>query len=138
MAAQAEQAVQNEAAIRRVMTTPELLDEYVLEFHGPNGPYPVEDKQEDMNYYNYRQQPSQDPRVTPDGAGLDSTTSRLVNPMGYSRPEFPAPPQSMSGERPDISVLSYAVQQDPSTAWQVVDYLQNSGAFRNTVLAMDS
>jgi len=141
MATVAETAERGEAAVRKVMTDPNILANYVMDFYGPNGPYPVQEAQQQLameQNYNYRQPVSYDPRVQADGAGLDSTTSRLVNPIGYQRPEFPAPPQAAPGQAGDIQMLSMAMQQDPSNAWQIIDYLQNNGAFRGTVLAMES
>lgn len=146
MAGQLEAAEGKMAAARQLMTDPNLLAQYVMEFYGPEGPYPVDEAKEQLTAmqqsqqpnYNYRQEPSYDPRIAPDGAGLDSTTSRLVNPIGYERPNFPAPPQAGPGQNVDIGVLSQAIQQNPTEAWKIVDYLQNAGAFRGTVLAMDS
>jgi hypothetical protein len=147
MAGQLEATESQMAAARQLMTDPNLLAQYVMEFYGPEGPYPVDEAKEQLAAmqqsqqfdYNYRQEPSYDPRIQPDGAGLDSTTSRLVDPIGYQRPSFPAPPQSAgAGQNVDISMLGQAYQQNPAEAWKIVDYLQNAGAFRGTVLAMDS
>lgn len=144
MAVELETAQQQEQAVRTVMTDPNILANYVMEFYGPDGPYPVQEAQQQLAMqqqqpdYNYRQPVSYDPRIAPNGAGLDSDTSRIVNPIGYQRPEFPAPPQAATGAPADLNVLSYAIQQDPSNAWQIVDYLERSGALKGTVLAMDS
>ncbi|WP_017302601.1 hypothetical protein [Nodosilinea nodulosa] len=151
-----DQANNEITAIRGLMTNPDRLSQYTLEFFGPNGPYPIEearaaraqrDQMAQQAQYQQQMQMQQqqpqmpgfmDPRVRPDGSGLDSSYARQVDPIGVARPNFPAPPVGQTATPRDLQVLGQVFSQNPQNAYEIIDQLERSGAFRGAVLAVDS
>lgn len=129
--------------VRTVMTEPDILANYVLDFFGPSGPYPIqqrEPQQQPQPQFMQQQYPGEviDPRIMPDGAGLDSTTARPIPPIGIQRPTFPGTPQQYGGGAPNPAILGQVLAQSPQDAWKFVDNLEQQGAFQGLVLAIDS
>jgi hypothetical protein len=155
-ALQLEQAIQREQAVRSVMTDPDRLAAYTSEFFGPNGPYPLAEAQAEAQAQyqqqveaQYQAQAAQqqeqfdmmDPRIRPNGAGLDSDYARQLQPIGaeqFQRPQFPGTPQGQPAGQADISVLNQAYSQNPQEAWRLIDQLDQMGAFRGAILAADN
>ena len=87
-------------AYNEILTNPDVLSDYTLNFFGPQGPYPVYESERDLETPGY-------------------PTGPAVN-QGYG---MPAPPQAAAAQAPQDFWGSFKQQMevDPSQAWRLIN-----------------
>jgi len=91
---------QENLAYNEILTNPDVLSDYTLQFFGPEGPYPVYENESQLETPGYQTQ--------------------AVNPgMG----QFPAPPAAEAPQQPQNFWESFkaTMERDPQNAWRVIN-----------------
>jgi hypothetical protein len=90
-------------AYNEILTNPDVLSDYTLQFFGPEGPYPVYENEAQLETRGY-------------------PTAPVVPSMG----EFPAPPVAADPQQPANFWGSFKQQMDvdPSQAWRLLNQAQ--------------
>jgi type II secretory pathway pseudopilin PulG len=118
-----EAAAEDNAAYHTLLTNPDLLSNYVREFFGPNGPYPVETAQD---------------RLAAEVAAGEAQFAPQA-PV-YQRPQLdmPAPDvQAGSGDSEFWNVFSQISDRRPDMAWQVLSQATPE-ALRSKILVSEA
>ena len=91
---------QENLAYNEILTNPDVLSDYTLQFFGPEGPYPVYENEAQLETPGYQTQ-----AVTP-GMG-----------------QFPAPPTAAAPQQPQNFWESFksTMDRDPQNAWRVIN-----------------
>jgi len=91
---------QENLAYNEILTNPDVLSDYTLQFFGPQGPYPVYENEAQLETPGYQTQ-----AVTP-GMG-----------------QFPAPPAAAAPQQPQNFWESFkaTMDRDPQNAWRVIN-----------------
>ena len=91
---------QENLAYNEILTNPDVLSDYTLQFFGPEGPYPVYENEAQLETPGYQTQ-----AVTP-GLG-----------------QFPAPPAAAAPQQPQNFWESFksTMERDPQNAWRVIN-----------------
>jgi hypothetical protein len=91
---------QENLAYNEILTNPDVLSDYTLQFFGPEGPYPVYENEAQLETPGYQTQ-----AVTP-GMG-----------------QFPAPPAAAAPQQPQNFWESFkaTMDRDPQNAWRVIN-----------------
>lgn len=99
-----EAAAEDNAAYHLMLTDAELLSDYVNDYFGPNGPYPVETSEDRL------------------AADVYASESRYQQPAAYERPqlEMPEPGYQSAGADDFWSVFSSISDRNPQAAWQLL------------------
>jgi len=112
---------QEHAAYEAILTDPDILADYTCEFFGPNGPYPVEEKQAEV-------MAMQQPQMV------------MQQPTGFDRPAMPVPPQPQG----NVDTQNFwdnfgnVAERDPANAWRYLSMAQqNPSVFRQKLLVME-
>jgi hypothetical protein len=112
---------QEHAAYEAILTDPDILADYTCEFFGPNGPYPVEEKQAQVMAMQQQQQ-------------------AVMQPTGFDRPAMPVPPQPQG----NVDTQNFwdnfgnVADRDPANAWRYLSMAQqNPSVFRQKLLVME-
>ena len=95
---------QENLTYNEMLTNPDILSDYTLEFFGPNGPYPVYENEQQLETVGHPTAPAQQ--------------------TGYQNiPGMPAPPAAAAPEQPADFWGSFKEQmdRDPSQAWRLVN-----------------
>jgi len=94
---------QENLAYNEILTNPDVLSDYTLQFFGPEGPCPVYESETELETPGYRTAP------------IDS-----VNPY------MPAPPSATAPQRPENFWGSFKQQMDmdPANAWRLLNQAQ--------------
>ena len=121
------QELNNEHKIyEKILTDPDVLADYTVQFFGKNGPYPIPDKQVAPTYQHVGQQtPQAAPQVRPQAAQ-------------YQRPEMPVPPQPQAPENAGDFWNNFGniAERDPQNAWRYLN-TQTPETFRQKMLVME-
>ena len=90
-------------AYNEILTNPDVLSDYTLEFFGPNGPYPVYGSEQELETRGYPTAP--------------------VGQQGQAVPGLPAPPQAEGPQQPQDFWGAFKAQMDydPTQAWRIVN-----------------
>lgn len=115
-------AAEDNSAYHLLLTDPDLLANYVSDFYGPEGPYPVETAQDRL-------------------AAEVQASERFYEPQApsYQRPqlEMPDPTVQAGGPGSDFwSVFSQVSERNPAMAWQVLSQATPE-ALRSKVLVSE-
>lgn len=89
-------------AYNEILTNPDILSDYTLQFFGPQGPYPVYESEQELETPGYPTGPAQ----------------------GYADlSQMPAPPQAAAAQQPGDFWGSFKQQMevDPSQAWRLIN-----------------
>lgn len=91
-------------AYNEILTNPDVLSDYTLQFFGPEGPYPVYESEADLETTGYPTQPVSQQAMAP-GA------------------QMPAPPQAAAPQAPTDFWGSFKQQMeaDPTQAWRLIN-----------------
>lgn len=118
-------AADERAALRRVLTEPEILSDYVEQFFGPNGPYPTQTPGEQARAS------MQEGLVQPTGPLLphprqdDVSMGRVAQAQPFQRPQvppMPAPAANPQGNPSSFwSSFSRTMDVRPQMAYQLLD-----------------
>ena len=117
------------SAYEAILTDPDLLADYTVQFFGPEGPYPVNEG-----------------NAQPAGmrTGVDPMPRQAPAPrpeqQQFQRPEMPVPPQPQPQGNPEDFWNSFGslADQDPSQAWRYLNMAsQNPEVFRQKLLVME-
>lgn len=119
-----QELAQEHQAYETILTDPDVLADYTCEFFGPNGPYPVQDSQ---------QQQPQELAYVPQQAAV-------APPQQFERQDMPVPPSPQL----DMDASNFwnnfgaVADRDPSNAWRYLSQAQrNPGVFRQKLLVME-
>ena len=118
---------QEHQAYEAILTNPDVLADYTCEFFGPNGPYPVEEKQAEVMAM--QQQQMMAAQVAPQMAA-----------GGFERPNMPVPPSpQMDGDASSFwNNFGSVAERDPANAWRYLSMAQqNPSVFRQKLLVME-
>ena len=118
-----EAAAEDNAAYHTLLTNPDLLSNYVQEFYGPNGPYPVETPQD---------------RLAAEVAAAEMQYAPQA--PAYQRPQLdmPAPDvQAGSVDSEFWNVFSQISDRRPDMAWQVLSQATPE-ALRSKILVSEA
>ena len=89
-------------AYNEILTNPDILSDYTLQFFGPEGPYPVYESEQELETPRYPTGPAQ----------------------GYADlSQMPAPPHAAAPQQPGDFWGSFKQQMevDPSQAWRLIN-----------------
>jgi len=89
-------------AYNEILTNPDILSDYTLQFFGPQGPYPVYESEQELETRGYPTGPAR----------------------GYADlSQMPAPPQAAAAQQPVDFWGSFKQQMDvdPSQAWRLIN-----------------
>lgn len=124
-----QELAQEHQAYETILTDPDVLADYTCEFFGPNGPYPVQDSQ---------QQQTQEMAYAAQQAAM--TAPQQVAPQQFERPDMPVPPSPQM----DMDANNFwnnfgtVADRDPANAWRYLSQAQrNPGVFRQKLLVME-
>jgi hypothetical protein len=108
-------AAEDNAAYHIMLTNPDVLSEYVNEFFGENGPYPVETSQDRL-----RKEVAASSQVLP--AAPEAPQPQAATP-GYQRPQMdmPAPGVQQGGGAQFWNQFSQLSDANPAMAWQMLN-----------------
>jgi type II secretory pathway pseudopilin PulG len=118
-----EAAAEDNAAYHTLLTNPDLLSNYVKEFFGPNGPYPVETAQD---------------RLAAEVAAGEAQFAPQA-PV-YQRPQLDMPAPDVQAGSPDSefwNVFSQISDRRPEMAWQVLSQATPE-ALRSKILVSEA
>lgn len=115
-------AAEDNAAYHLLLTDPDLLANYVTDFYGPQGPYPVETSQDRL-------------------AAEVQANERFYEPQApsYQRPQLEMPDPTVQAGNPGSdfwSVFSQVSERNPAMAWQVLSQASPE-ALRSKVLVSE-
>lgn len=99
-------AAEDNSAYHLLLTDPDLLANYVSDFYGPNGPYPVETSRD---------------RLVAEVAASDQFYAPQA--PSYQRPQLEMPDPTVQAGAPGSdfwSVFSQVSERNPAMAWQVL------------------
>ena len=87
-------------AYNEILTNPDVLSDYTLEFFGPRGPYPVYESEQELETRGYP-----------------------TAPAGSQIPGLPAPPQQEAPQQPQDfwGAFKQQMDYDPTQAWRIVN-----------------
>jgi len=90
-------------AYNEILTNPDVLSDYTIQFFGPEGPYPVHEGEADLETPGYR-------------------TEQVEPNFG----EFPAPPTAAGPQQPQNfwGTFNEMMSRDPQNAWRVLNQAQ--------------
>jgi hypothetical protein len=90
-------------AYNEILTNPDVLSDYTLEFFGPQGPYPVYESEAELETKGYPTAP--------------------VGQQGSVVPGLPAPPQQEGPQQPQDfwGAFKQQMDYDPTQAWRIVN-----------------
>ena len=110
-------AAEDNAAYHIMLTNPSVLSEYVSEFFGQNGPYPVETPRDRLAA---EVEASGAGRVAAADPGMQQPQS--VQTPGYQRPvqDIPTPGVQAGGGEQFWNQFSQISDKNPAMAWQVL------------------
>lgn len=117
-----EAAAEDNAAYHTLLTNPDLLSNYVREFFGPNGPYPVETAQDRL------------------AAEVAAGESQYVQVPVYQRPQLDMPAPDVQAGSVDAefwNVFSQISDRRPEMAWQVLSQATPE-ALRSKILVSEA
>ena len=94
---------QENQAYNQILTNPDILSDYTLQFFGPEGPYPVYESEAELATPGY-------------------PTERVDPNAGY----LPAPPSASAPQQPENFWGNFKQQMDmdPSQAWRILNQAQ--------------
>ena len=118
-------AAEDNAAYHTMMTNPDLLSEYVNDFFGPEGPYPVETAEDRLA----AEVAANDTRFQP---------QQQAAPQ-YERPQMDIPTpgtQSSAGSDDFWANFAQISERNPSAAWQILSQA-GPDALRSKVLVSE-
>ncbi len=136
-------------AYEKILTDPDVLADYTVEFFGQNGPYPIPaagaPAQGQQVGQQFQRQPSASDRShtvpTAPTAPATAPTNKPVTAPAPQRPSMPAPPapQQQQGNPEDFwNNFGSAADRDPQNAWRYLNAAQqNPEVFRNKLLVME-
>ena len=115
-------AAEDNAAYHTMMTNPDLLSEYVNDFFGPEGPYPVETAEDRL------------------AAEVEANQSRFQAPTPqYERPQMDIPTpgtQATAGSDDFWADFAAISERNPAAAWQILSQA-GPDALRSKVLVSE-
>ena len=114
-------------AYESILTNPDILADYTVEFFGQNGPYPVNSSRAPQT------QAAQAPRPV-------ATNTSATQAPAPQRPEMPVPPQPQAQGNPTDFWNNFgsAADRDPQNAWRYLNAAQqNPEVFRQKLLVME-
>jgi hypothetical protein len=117
-------AAEDNAAYHTMMTNPDLLSEYVNDFFGPEGPYPVETAED---------------RLAAEVAANDTRFQSQQAAPQYERPQMDIPTpgtQSSAGSDDFWANFAQISERNPSAAWQILSQA-GPDALRSKVLVSE-
>jgi len=87
-------------AYNEILTNPDVLSDYTLEFFGPRGPYPVYESEQELETRGYP-----------------------TAPAAAQMPGLPAPPQQEAPQQPQDfwGAFKQQMDYDPTQAWRIVN-----------------
>lgn len=90
-------------AYNEILTNPDVLSDYTLQFFGPQGPCPVYESEAELETRGYPTAP--------------------VGQQGQVVPGLPAPPQAAAPQQPQDFWGAFKAQMDydPTQAWRIVN-----------------
>ena len=108
----------------KILTDPDVLADYTVEFFGPKGPYPIPEQQATYQQVGQRV-PQAAPQARPE-------QQQVV------RPQMPVPPQPQAPEGTGEFWNSFGnvADRDPQNAWRYLN-AQNPEVFRQKLLVME-
>ena len=121
------QELNNEHKIyEKILTDPDVLADYTVEFFGKNGPYPIPEKQQPT----YQQVGQQTPQTAPQQPAQQAPQ--------FQRPEMPVPPQPQAPENAGDFWNNFGniAEKDPQNAWRYLN-TQSPETFRQKMLVME-
>ncbi len=91
-------------AYNEILTNPDILSDYTLNFFGPQGPFPVYESEAELATPGY-------------------PTQQVSNEQMIPGANFPAPPQAAAPQAPQDFWGSFKQQMDvdPTQAWRVIN-----------------
>jgi hypothetical protein len=106
---------QENLAYNEILTNPDVLSDYTLQFFGPEGPCPVYESETELDTPGYR-----------------------TEPVGNFNPYMPAPPSASAPQRPENFWGSFKQQMDvdPANAWRLLNQAQPQ-VVANKLLVME-
>jgi hypothetical protein len=104
-------------AYNEILTNPDVLSDYTLQFFGPEGPYPVYESEQQLETRGY-------PTAQPQN--------------GVAPTAMPAPPQQSSPQnsREFWNVFGNQMTRDPQNAWRVLNQA-NTQTMANKLFVME-
>ena len=107
-------AAEDNAAYHIMLTNPSVLSEYVSEFFGKNGPYPVETSRDRLEA---------EVEASSQGRMPEQAAPRTVQTPGYERPtqDIPAPGVQQNSGGEFWSQFSQISDKNPAMAWQILN-----------------
>jgi hypothetical protein len=116
-------AAEDNAAYHTMMTNPDMLSDYVNEFFGPGGPYPVELPQD---------------RLAAEVAVNERRFAPAPAAPAYQRPQLdmPAPDVQAGGGDDFWAAFSQLSERNPAAAWQMLSQASPE-ALRSKVLVSE-
>ena len=107
-------AAEDNAAYHIMLTNPHVLSEYVNEFFGENGPYPVETSEDRLR--------ADIEASSPQAALPPAQQPQAVQTQGYQRPtqDMPTPGVQQTGQGEFWSNFSAISDRNPAMAWQML------------------
>ena len=115
-------------AYEHILTNPDVLADYTVEFFGPKGPYPV-------NGQGVPQ--AQAPQTQQRPVATNTSATQAPAPQ---RPEMPVPPAPQAQGNPEDFWNNFgnATDRDPQNAWKYLNAAQqNPEVFRQKLLVME-
>lgn len=102
-------------AFNEILTNPDVLSDYTLQFFGPNGPYPVYESEKQLE-----------------------TTGYPTAPTSFGGAAMPAPPAQSSPQntREFWNVFDQQMVNDPQNAWRILNQA-NPGTMANKLFVME-
>ena len=116
-------AAEDNAAYHTMLTNPDMLSDYVNEFFGPGGPYPVELPQD---------------RLAAEVAANERRFAPAPAAPAYQRPQLdmPAPDVQAGGGDDFWAAFSQLSERNPAAAWQMLSQASPE-ALRSKVLVSE-
>lgn len=102
-------------AFNEILTNPDVLSDYTLQFFGPEGPYPVYESEQQLQ-----------------------TTGYPTAPTSFGGAAMPAPPAQSSPQntREFWNVFDQQMVNDPQNAWRILNQA-NPGTMANKLFVME-
>jgi hypothetical protein len=124
------QELNNEHKIyEKILTDPDILADYTVEFFGKNGPYPIPEQQP-----TYQQVGQRTPQVAPQ----QPAPQLRAEQQQFQRPQMPVPPQPQAPENTGDFWNNFGnlAERDPQNAWRYLN-AQSPETFRSKMLVME-
>ena len=107
-----EAAGEERAAMNLMLTDPDVLADYVNDFYGPEGPYPTETPQEEMERQQYEARAQFEAEI--------AAQQQAGVPQNFQRPEMemPTPGRQVNPANDFWGGFSQMMDQNPEDAWK--------------------